>query len=302
MRRFVVPNAATGPRGPVEGRGRPAKPFFKCLGGKRRLLPELVERVAASGWASGQYFEPFVGGGALFWELANRGLVKQAHLNDANPAVADAYWAVQNEVEDLARRLRLGKNTPEFYGWVRSIDPGTLGCRVKRAAWFLYLNKTAFNGVFRVNKGGWFNVPFGGYRNPDLCNGENLGTCSAILLEEVRAVISCMDFESAVADVGFGPDGTDLVYFDPPYPSVSKTASFNGYTPEGFSWEDHERLALCAARLKARGAAVVLSNADLPKVRRLYKGLGFKVERVKARRNVNSDGAKRGPVGELLIS
>lgn len=267
-----------------------ARPAWKCPGGKTQLLPELLSRVPGRFNA---YHEPFFGAGALFFELASRRRVRGAVLNDANPHVFHTLWAIKHNVEEVVARLRLAENTPEYFEAVRRVDPLSLDY-VREAAWFIYLTKTAFNGLFRVNKSGRFNAPFGGYRNPTICDEANLRAVSRAL---ANAELSGVDFERAPL-----PGAGDLWYADPPYPAVSKTANFSAYTADGFDWDDHVRLASHARKLKAAGVHVMVSNADLPRVRDLYRSLGFRVERVKARRNINSDGSKRGPVGELIIT
>ena len=166
------------------------------------------------------------------------------------------------------------------------------------AAWFIYLNKTGFNGLYRVNKSGGFNVPFGRYKNPLICDEANLRACSRFLQ---GTDLRCGEFDGAVKDATDG----DFVYFDPPYMPVSATSNFTDYRPGGFGFPDHERLARTVEDLSQRGVRVLLSNSDTPAVRSLYEGLkapNLKIHVVRANRSVNSKASRRGKVNELLVS
>jgi DNA adenine methylase len=267
-----------------------AAPFLKSAGGKRSLLPEIREHVPAS---FRRYFEPFVGGGALFFDLYEAGRVhgRDGYLGDANIHWMMAYETVRDDVDDLIAALmsHTAKHSVEHYYAVREQSPTS---RLAIAARAIYLNRTCFNGLHRVNRAGKFNVPIGRYANPTICDEANLRACSVALqgVELARG-----DFASVMAHARAG----DFVYFDCPYVPVSASSSFTGYTSGGFDWTDQERLASCARRLKKQGVRVLLSNADHLSVRRLYEG--FDVQRVEARRNINSKAGKRGAVGELLI-
>jgi DNA adenine methylase len=270
-----------------------AKPFLKWAGGKRRLLPELLPRVPAK---FGRYFEPFLGGGALFFALSDRlrgGLVE---LNDANEELANAYNRLEDsatyvcDVLDQHARKHLEQGR-EYYDAVRTLDPKHLGS-ILRAARFIYLNRTCFNGLYRVNKSGAFNVPFGKYKNPTICDRENLALCRAALS---RAVIRSTDFVHACDWAQRG----DFVYFDPPYVPASATADFTAYTAGGFGASDHERLAALMGKLDERGVYVMLSNSDTPYTRELY--YGFLQERVPVRRSISAKSASRGEASELIV-
>lgn len=268
-----------------------AAPFFKAAGGKRQLLTELRKSLPRS---FGCYYEPFVGGGALYFDLAPEGV---SVLNDANPHMMAAYRAVRNNCSDLIVALRehatayaSGGESYFYEIRARAVDPTML---VEAAARFLFLNRTCFNGLYRVNRAGMFNVPHGRYHNPTICDESALRAAAQPL---AGAVLTNTDFENAVAGVKMG----DLVYFDPPYIPVSDTSNFTGYTRDGFTLTDQERLRDLALRLKRTGVNVVLSNADVPIVRNLYKN--FDVRSVQVRRNINSNAGKRGPVGEVIIT
>ena len=267
-----------------------ASPVVKWVGGKTRLLPDLLARIPER---FGRYYEPFAGGAALFFRLAP----KRAVLADANHDLIGLYTAIAKDVGAVIRRLEIHREAhseAHYYEMrARWNDREVSWSTPERAAAFIYLNKTCFNGLWRVNRKGEFNVPFGKYTNPTICDEENLRAVSLALQD---AVITSLDFEKTTLPAKRG----DVAYFDPPYVPVSATANFTAYTAGGFGFEDQVRLRDVAMRLDARGVHVLLSNADVPLVRELYKG--FRVEEVQAPRRVNSKGGKRGNVGEVLIS
>ncbi len=265
-----------------------ARPFLKWPGGKRALVPELAARTPAT---FGRYFEPFVGGGALFFELARRGPLRAA-LSDVNARLIRTYQAVRDRVEDVIRVLRACPHDRAFFKHLRARDIDAAD-DVHLAAWFIYVNRTGYNGLYRVNQKGRINVPFGAYTRPTVCDAANLRACSFAL---AGAELRCEPFELATARARRG----DFVYFDPPYIPLSPTASFTAYTAEGFGPEQHARLAAHARTLKSRGVRVLLSNSSAPLVRQLYRD-GFELAPVEARRNINSRGRARGTVTELVI-
>jgi DNA adenine methylase len=261
------------------------RPFLKWAGGKRQLLSSLL-RVTPRDVST--YFEPFVGGGALFFALQP----KRAVLADVNERLIRTYRGIKNNVQDVIRQLKGFKYTPEFFYRVREADIDA-GTDADVAAWFIYLNKTGFNGLYRVNRNNRFNVPFGRYTNPTICDEDALRACSAAL---ARAELFVDDFATVVEEAGRG----DFVYFDPPYVPLSATSSFTSYTSQGFGDEEQERLRDTARELKKRGARVLLSNSSAPTVRRLYAE-GFDITEVSATRLVNSKASARGAIVELLI-
>jgi DNA adenine methylase len=278
--------------------------IIKIPGGKRQLLPKLLSRIPSR---IDRYFEPFVGGGALFFELVRLGRLKKssAILVDANADISTTYVMVRDDVETVIRLLQ-GEfnNTRECFETVRRQNPDAI-TRAERAARFLFLNKTCFNGLSRYNSKGGFNAPFGKYENPNFCDVGKLRTASEIFSTIPYAILTgdfahvfTQDFVEVRWNkpLGFG----DVVYFDPPYMAASKTANFTSYTSGGFGPKDQERLRDLALELKSRGVFVLLSNADVEPVRELY-GHGFDIERIEARRAINSNGEKRGNVGEVLI-
>ena len=264
-------------------------PFVKWVGGKRQLLPELLRRVPDLRGA--RYHEPFVGGGALFFALSTRGSLGAVRLTDVNVELVNAYQVVRDRVEPLIEALRQHRNDEERYYQVRSQDPHTMS-PVERAARLIYLNKTCFNGLYRENRRGQFNVPFGRYTSPNICAEDNLRAASTALQ---RVVVEATSFEDTTREAAPG----DFVYFDPPYVPVSATSSFVSYSAGGFDERAQERLALTAATLADHGVNVMVSNSVAPLVRKLYAG--FWIEEVSASRSVNSRGDRRGKVGELVM-
>jgi DNA adenine methylase len=266
--------------------GDDTRPFLKWAGGKRQLLPRLLELAPRT---FGHYFEPFLGGGALFFALRPA----RATLSDLNVRLIRTYKGVRDNVDAVIRLLSsYPPHLTRFYYSMRRVDIDVRG-DTEVAAWFIYMNKTAYNGLYRVNRRNQFNVPFGRYKNPTICDEPTLRACSSALAgTELRAE----DFEVAVARAKRG----DFVYFDPPYVPLSATSSFTSYTWQGFSARQHRRLRDVALRLKRRGVSVLLSNSSTPLVRDLYSD-GFELIEVSATRMINSKATERGAVTELII-
>jgi len=270
---------------------RALTPFVKWAGGKRQLLPELRKSLPTM---FGHYYEPFVGGGALFFDLRASGYSGTATLGDANERLVRTYIGVRDDVSQVIHLLQGFKYDKRMYLRVRAQRIDTAE-DAEVAAWLIYLNRTGFNGLYRVNQKGEFNVPFGRYENPTICDEELLHLCAKALR---KTKIADWDFQKTVKNAEAG----DLVYFDPPYVPVSDTADFTAYTKHGFKLEDQVRLRDCAWRLKQLGVHIVLSSPDVPIIRKLYKERGFKIRRVEARRNINSKASARGAVGEVIIT
>jgi len=264
-----------------------AKPIIKFVGGKSQLLPEILPRLPAK---IRTYYEPFAGGAAVFFALASERRFERAVLCDLNAELAILYTVVRDAVEALIGELSGMTYSEEEYYRVRATEPGD---PVKRAARMVYLNKTGFNGLYRVNKSGKFNVPFGRYANPTICDEPRLRAAS----EALQGVsIRTGDFWHGCGDAAPG----DFVYFDPPYLPVSRTANFRSYQANGFTVEDTQRLAGMCTWLADRGAQFLLSNADTPETREVFGE--FQIETVSARRAINRDATKRGAVNEILVS
>jgi len=265
--------------------------FLKWVGGKRQLLQVLSQIITHK---SLNYYEPCLGGGAVFFHFAAKRRFQKAVLNDANPELINCYEVVRDQLRSLLQRLDKYRadpdwNTQAYFNQVRSEK---LSDPVEQAARTIYLNHLGFNGLFRVNRAGEFNAPFGKYNNPHLYNKVNITACSETL--RGYATLRTGDFSEAVKDAKAG----DLVYFDPPYVPISKTANFTAYTGQ-FGEKEQERLASLFRELFDRGVMVIQSNSDSPIIRKLYEGFDLHV--VGAKRMVNSKGDKRGEINELVI-
>jgi len=274
------------------------RPFVKWAGGKGQLLPELSRRLPAR---FRRYHEPFVGGAALFFSLYNaERLGYGAVLSDYNSELVLCYQVVRDDVEALIavlkqhERYRLDR---AYFMEVRSWDrqPDFAQRRtVERAARTIFLNRTCYNGLYRLNNKGQFNAPFGYYKNPLICDPENMRAASAAL-QEVELCVGDFGEVAARAEPG------DLVYFDPPYVPVSATASFTHYTGQTFGPDDQRRLARLFDTLMERGVYVMLSNSHTPLSRELYAAHAVSTSVVYASRKINCDGRKRGQVEELIV-
>jgi DNA adenine methylase len=263
-------------------------PFLKWAGGKRQLLSYIEARVPER---IDTYFEPFLGGAAVFFRLAARRSFRRAVLADANSDLVDCYQAVRNNVDGVIAALRKYRNDHDQYYRVRAQDPEAMS-HVERAARVIYLNRCGYNGLYRVNRSGRFNVPFGRYKRPVICDEGKLRAASLALR---HAKLVCGDFTRILREVG--PD--DFVYFDPPYVPLSATSSFTAYAKRQFGASDQERLADVLRGLAQRKVPALLSNSYCSETRDLY--LGFDLEKVPARRSINSVARGRGPIDELLV-
>ena len=269
---------------PVEG----ARPFLKWAGGKRRLLAQYAEHFPLPS-NIGRYYEPFIGSAAVFFYLQPA----DAWLADVNRNLVEVYQVVQQNVEALIQCLKKHVNERDYYYRVRNQDPAQLNA-AQRAARLIFLNRTCYNGLYRENQKGQFNVPFGRYDNPTICDEGRLRLASRAL----RGVeLTVGDFEDVVDPAGTG----DFVYFDPPYVPLSDTSSFTAYNRYGFDLGDQRRLAEVIGRLTRRGCRVMLSNSSAPLVYELYDRPEYRLVPIQARRSINSKAQGRGPVKELLI-
>lgn len=268
-----------------------ATPVIKWAGGKRRLLAEILARTPET---IETYYEPFCGGAAVFFALVGYKRFKKAVLNDLNKELIGTYRVIQEStVHDLIALLKTYPHDRDFYNQLRLVPPHETESPVHMAARFLYLNRTSYNGLYRVNKSGQFNAPFGRYDNPRICDPELLLRAQ----EALQGVeLTSDDFDMVAARAVEG----DFVYFDPPYLPLSETANFTSYTSNGFGYHDHQRLMVAMASLRDRKVRALLSNSDTPAIRTLFEG--FQVDQVTAPRSINSNGAKRGNIGELLVS
>lgn len=263
-----------------------ARPIIKWAGGKWHLMPAL-SRFFPPVHPSRRYFEPFIGGAAVFLRLQH----PRAALSDTNADLIDMYAVVRDHVDELIAALRPHVNDRDHFYRVRAQDPASL-TPIERAARLIYLNKTCYNGLYRVNRSGQFNVPFGRYSSPAICDVVNLRAASAVLQ---RAELMVGDYETILRAAQPG----DFIYFDPPYHPISKTASFTSYTRTPFGAEEQARLARTFAHLHEIGCYVMQSNSDTPLIRDLYAP--FRIATIQALRSINSKATRRGPVTELVI-
>ena len=271
------------------------KPFVKWVGGKRQLLKQFRELglypPEAFNPMTNTYYEPFVGGGAVFFDL----LPKNAKLSDLNSELVITYNVIKSNVDELIESLQKHIYDKEYYLKVRAEKVEDLS-EIEVASRFIFLNRTGFNGLYRVNKGGQFNVPFGRYSNPVICDEDNLRRVSDALRD---VVITHQDYKNVLETAQNG----DFIYFDPPYYPVSTTSSFTSYTAEGFLEREQTELRDTFVRLHEKGCFVMLSNSDTPLINKLYSGLnGITINKITASRAINSKGTGRGKITEVLIT
>jgi len=282
----------------VRGKINPlVRPFLKWAGGKRQLLPEIVKYVPKR-TSKHTYYEPFIGGGALLFELQPQ----KAVINDSNKELINCYEVVRDSLDELIEELSKDKytNSETSYYEMRDLDRSTkkyeILSEVEKAARIIYLNKTCYNGLFRVNSQGQFNVPFGRYKNPNFLDDAVLRAVNKYLNSNNITLLN-QDFAEAVKDAKRG----DFVYFDPPYDPVSETASFTGYDVNGFNRDEQERLKEEFDALHKRGCKVMLSNSCTDFILDLYKDYQDTIIKVRATRSINSNALKRGRVEEVLV-
>jgi DNA adenine methylase len=267
------------------------RPFLKWAGGKTQLAGFLLARMPVS---FGTYHEPFLGSGALFFSLYREQKIRRAVLSDINAELIDTYVAIRDSVDDVLCLLANFPHEESFYYELREKDPSTMS-RPERAARMIYLNKTGYNGLYRVNRQGKFNVPFGRYKNPRYADRDNLYAVAEALK---NVEILCASFETVLHRAEPG----DWVYFDPPYVPLSPTANFTAYHETGFGPQQQEVLRDVCVKLGGRGVHVTVSNSDTPYVRALYEVAPFAIEEVLAARAINSNASARGKVRELVIT
>lgn len=267
-------------------------PVLKWVGGKRQLLPSIMpllpKRITS-------YCEPFVGGGAVLFELQP----KKAIINDINSDLILVYTVIRDNAEDLIKLLETYPNEEGFYYELRNIDRNQTRYNklsdIEKAARVIFLNKTCYNGLYRVNNAGEFNSPFGKYKNPNIVNAPVLRAVSAYF-NSSEITFSSADFALVLEQVRKGT----FVYLDPPYDPISDTASFTGYSKGGFSREEQLRLRECCDRLNARGVRFMLSNSATDFIKELYSD--YHITIVQAKRVINSVASKRGDVDEVIIT
>ena len=263
-------------------------PIVKWVGGKRQLMFELIKNMPKS---YNRYFEPFIGGGALFFELQP----EQAYISDMNEELINLYSVVRDNVYELIKDLSKHEVSKEYFLEIRNIDRTeqyTELSDVERASRFIYLNRTCFNGMYRVNSQGQFNVPFGHYKNPRIIDENNLLNCSELLK---KTEIKCADFTEILTKVKKG----DFVYFDPPYVPLNETSSFTSYTKDGFDINMQLKLRDVCDELDNKGVKFMLSNSDTKLVNELY--VNYEIKKVFASRQINANADGRGKITEVLV-
>ena len=263
-------------------------PIVKWVGGKRQLMFELLKNMPKS---YNRYFEPFIGGGALFFELQP----DNAYISDMNEELINLYQVVRDEVDELICDLQKHDISKEYFMEIRNIDRTEEyqnWSDVQKASRFIYLNRTCFNGMYRVNSKGEFNVPFGHYKNPRILDENNLINCSN-LLQGIE--IKHADFSEILKKVKKG----DFVYFDPPYVPLSETSSFTSYTKDGFDIDMQFKLRDVCDKLDSMGVKFLLSNSDTKLVNELYEN--YNIKKVFASRQINANADGRGKITEVLV-
>ncbi|MGQ4647339.1 Dam family site-specific DNA-(adenine-N6)-methyltransferase [Lyngbya aestuarii] len=266
------------------------RPFLKWAGGKNRLIQQ-YENYFPQTFTT--YYEPFLGGGAVFFYLSQQRLPLSAVLSDINQELINVYCCLKNDPEQVILFLseHQQKHSPEYYYQVRSNSEGSI---FQKAARIIYLNKTCFNGLYRENAKGEFNVPLGRYKNPKICDPALLRSVSAAL---ENVYLESRSFQDVVH---YAKGSNDFVYFDPPYHPVSSTSNFTAYSRYSFNRAEQVNLRNVFVSLASRGVKVMLSNSDCPFIRELYHG--FSIHTVSASRVINSNAKKRGRITEVLIT
>ena len=263
-------------------------PIVKWVGGKRQLMFELLKNRPKS---YNRYFEPFIGGGALFFELQP----ENAYISDMNEELINLYSVVRDNVYELISDLNKHEISKEYFLEIRNLDRTDEYknlSNVQRASRFIYLNRTCFNGLYRVNSQGQFNVPFGNYKNPRIVDENNLLNCSELLK---NTEIKCADFSEIMTKVKKG----DFVYFDPPYVPLNETSSFTSYTKDGFDMDMQFKLREVCDELDSMGVMFMLSNSDTKFVNELYSN--YEIKKVFASRAVDANAEGRGKITEVLV-
>lgn len=271
-------------------KNRLVAPVLKWVGGKRQLLPEIKKYIPQFS----TYYEPFVGGGAVLFHLQPKKVV----INDINWELINVYQVIRDNVEELIEDLNKHKNEEEYFYKIRELDREKEKyeslTNVEKASRILFLNKTCYNGLFRVNKAGEFNTPYGNYKNPNIVNEPTLRAVSNYF-NKANITFKCCDYEQSLKNIRKGA----FVYFDPPYDPVSNSANFTGYDKGGFDREEQKRLKSICDKLNKRGIKFLLSNSATDYILDLYSD--YTIEKIKAKRAINSNPNKRGAVDEVLV-
>lgn len=265
-----------------------SKPFIKWLGGKRQLMEEIVSNFPET---YNHYFEPFIGGGAVFFNVNN----KQCYINDKNSELINVYCVIKKHPDELIDSLEKHEISKEYYYFLRALDRTEefkFLSPVKKASRFIYLNKLGYNGLYRVNSKGQYNVPYGKYKNPKIFDKDNIFLCSEKLNQ---TEIMNGDFEIIKPFI----EENDFVYLDPPYFPLNKTSNFTSYTADGFGVDTNYRLKEFCDYLTTKKVKFLMSNSSSDFIIKLYEG--YEIQLVKAKRNINSKADGRGRIDEVLI-
>ena len=267
-------------------------PFLKWVGGKRQSISSILKYLPQN-VGSYNYIEPFVGGGALLFHLQPQ----TAKINDLNSELINVYNIIKNNIDELLDDLKKHKNNADYFYKIRSLDRSPKYhqlSEVQRASRIIFLNKTCFNGLYRVNNAGEFNTPYGRYKNPNIVNEPTLKAVNKYLNANNIEVFS-LDYENVLT----AATKNSFVYLDPPYHPVSESSNFTGYIQGGWSSRDQERLKSVCSSLDKKGIKFLLSNSSTAFIKNLYKN--YSIVTIRANRTINSDGEKRGEVDEVLI-
>ncbi|WP_336248595.1 DNA adenine methylase [Stomatohabitans albus] len=272
-------------------KNKSVSPIVKWVGGKRQLLPKIKNYIPLE---IATFYEPFLGGGAVLFDIQPCNAV----VSDINSELINLYKVVKDDVESLIEDLSKHKNDSSYFYEIRSLDRDKNTYKklsnIERASRIYYLNKTCYNGLFRVNQLGQFNAPFGKYKNPNFTNPNILRAVSEYF-NESNIEFKCVDFEEAIVGIRKG----DFVYFDPPYDPISDSANFTGYAKGGFNRDEQIRLKILCDQLTEKGVKLLLSNASTEFILDLYRD--YNIEFIKAKRAINSNGDERGEVDEVLV-
>jgi DNA adenine methylase len=276
----------------INNKNKLITPFLKWVGGKRQLLPKIIEQLPKN-IRELKYFEPFIGGGAVLFHLQPENAV----INDFNKELINVYNVVKANLDDLIIDLKKHRNTSEYFYQIRGLDRTEEFLsltEVQRASRIIYLNKTCYNGLYRVNNAGEFNAPFGRYKNPNIVNEPTLKAVSKFLNKN-KISINSGDYSEVLETA----DGNSFIYLDPPYHPISENSNFTGYIQGGWDMFDQIRLREVCDILNEKGAKFLLSNSSSPFIKDQYEK--YKITTVKAIRAINSNGLDRGEIDEVLI-
>jgi DNA adenine methylase len=271
------------------------KPFVKWAGGKRQIIQILNQHIPKN---FGSYFEPFLGGGAMLFHMVSKNPDQNCTVSDLNSDLVLSYITIRDKVDELISSLEnhsknYFKNSKSYYYKIRDSEPKN---QVEKTSRLIFLNRTCFNGLYRVNSKGKFNVPLGRYTNPNIVNEENLRAVNQVLKSK-KIKITCRDFSATLDDV----KKNDFVYFDPPYQPISTTANFTSYTNRDFTYSDLKRLCELCEKLDSKDCKFMLSNSNSKEVKEIFSNKSWKIKKIEANRAINSNSKKRTGHSELLI-